>query len=141
MIKKTHAIKKIMLPIRPRIFPSFTLEAIKKPAHIIKRIQPQRWNVISRFFSSTFIKLDAPNVAPISVPLDSGSAIRFIFAPIGHVVYHRGSPHADLLRCREVLGHPFWGSLRWLRRGTDKRKPRTRCNAPRSQKPFPRRLL
>jgi hypothetical protein len=42
MIKKTQAIKKIILPIKPRIFPSFALEAIKKPAHIIKRIQPQR---------------------------------------------------------------------------------------------------
>jgi len=41
-----------MLRIKPWMLPSVALEAMKKAAQTGKRIQPRRWNFLSRFPSS-----------------------------------------------------------------------------------------
>jgi len=51
MMKNTHAIRKTMPAAKPRRSWFFMLEAIKKPAQIIKRIQPHTWNFTSRFLA------------------------------------------------------------------------------------------
>jgi hypothetical protein len=44
MIKTTQPTRKMILPAIPRRSSTLILEAIKKPAHTTKRIQPARWN-------------------------------------------------------------------------------------------------
>ena len=54
-MKTTQAARKMTLPTRPKMLPPSTLEAMKKPAHTRKRIQPERWNFFSQFLLSADI--------------------------------------------------------------------------------------
>ena len=51
-----------MLPARPKILAPLTFEAMKKPAHTRKRVQPHRWNFFSRFLSSAGITIASHNL-------------------------------------------------------------------------------
>ena len=60
-MKTTQAARKMTLPTRLMMLPLSTLEAMKKPAHTRKRIQPSRWNFLSRFLSSEDIVVSPHN--------------------------------------------------------------------------------
>lgn len=65
MRKTTQAMRKTMLPTKFKVLWSLIFEATKKPAHTRNRIQPQRWNFLSRFPSSPGIVLVSHDLATI----------------------------------------------------------------------------
>ena len=65
MMKTTQAMRKMMLPARPRMSPPLRAEAMKKPAHTRKRDQPQRWNLLSQFLLSADIAIASHNLVII----------------------------------------------------------------------------
>ena len=54
-MKTIQPARKIILPMRLGTLPLTIPAAIKNPAHTRKRIQPQRWNFLSRFLFLTDI--------------------------------------------------------------------------------------
>jgi hypothetical protein len=57
MRKTTQAMRKIILPARFSMLSASTLEAMKKPAHTKKRLQPKTPNFLSRLLWSLNILL------------------------------------------------------------------------------------